>query len=474
MYAKKLTQLLKQFSKQELSRFHTYISSPFFNENEYLVKLFQLVRLHIQNDQCHLAKEVVWEKIFKNTPYDDLAFRRLKSELLSHAYDFLAYKKFKAEDTRSELALMSQLAQFKLKTHYNGVLRQLVKKNKERVTKDEHYFYHQFLLEKNQHHYLESQNEKKRAFNNLEQADYFLDCYYTLSKLRHFCDALGYKKFHSQAPKVNILPNFLAHLETSEFIKEPTVAAYVMVARMLLKPDQELIFHTLKAFLIDQKQYFAREDLKTCYIHLSNYCIDTKINAGRTEFYYELFEIFKIIIEEGIVFENGILPEAFYKNIIAIGLHVKEFEWVEQFISHYTQRLPKANQENARTYNLANVYFHQGKYDKVIGLLREVEYQDSVYARGSKQLLLKTYYELEEQDALDSLIDSFRIYLRRNKTISRQVKQQYMNDLRFTKKLANAIPGEHVQLDKIKQQIVDCKAVASKRWLLAKLEELRR
>ena len=90
---------------------------------------------------------------------------------------------------------------------------------------------------------------------------------------------------------------------------------------------------------------------------------------------------------------------------------------------------------------------------------------------GGKLMLLKTYYELNETMTLDSLIDSFSIYLRRNRLISKEVKQQYMNVLRFTKKLSNIPKYDKNAVEKIKIQINNCKALASKNWLLEKVQE---
>ena len=161
-----------------------------------------------------------------------------------------------------------------------------------------------------------------------------------------------------------------------------------------------------------------------------------------------------------------------YKNIITNALHVKAFNWVENFIQKYTPLLPPADRDNALTYNLANVYFHKGEYEKVIGQLREVEYQDITYALGSKLMLLRTYYELNEIIPLDSLIDSFRIYLRRNQHISKEVKQQYMNTLRFTRKLLGIARYDQKSKEKIIEQIESCKTLVLKEWLLDKVGEL--
>ena len=146
---------------------------------------------------------------------------------------------------------------------------------------------------------------------------------------------------------------------------------------------------------------------------------------------------------------------------------------MEYFIQHYTEKLSAEHRANALTYNLAKVYFHQAEYDKVIEQLREVEYQSPVYALGSKLLLLLTYFEMGEFLALDSLLDSFRIYLRRNQQISREVKQQYLNVIRFARKLSRINPGDEKRLLKIEQQVQNCKTLAARQWLQEKIAELK-
>ena len=187
-----------------------------------------------------------------------------------------------------------------------------------------------------------------------------------------------------------------------------------------------------------------------------------------------MFEIYKDALQEEIIFIGNEINFNHYKNIILVGLHVKEFVWVEDFIKTYTSKLPVDRRENALNYNLAEVYFQQNNYQKVIELLREVEYKNLIYALGGKLMLLKTYYELNEIAALDSLVDSFRIYLRRNRTISKDVREQYMNVLKFVKKLSGIAPYDRVGLEKVKEQIHECKALAAKNWILEKVQELEK
>jgi len=181
--------------------------------------------------------------------------------------------------------------------------------------------------------------------------------------------------------------------------------------------------------------------------------------------------LYQRFIEYDLILKNDEIAPGNYKNIITVGLMIKEFDWVESFIQQYTPHLPEADQDNDLNYNLAKVYFHQEDYPRVIEQLREVEYKNLTYALGGKLMLLKTYFELEEVQSLESLIESFRIYLLRNKLISRDVRQQYSNVLRFTRKLFNLAPFDQEGLQKVKTQIEQCKALAAKKWLLEKVEE---
>jgi tetratricopeptide (TPR) repeat protein len=276
----------------------------------------------------------------------------------------------------------------------------------------------------------------------------------------------------SETAEVSIFPGFLDYLRQSPYLDEPAVKAWYLVARMMLHPDDASFFQEMKLLLGEKAACFKRRELQTLFIHAMNYCIDTKINHGREDYYAELFALYRIALDREIIFDNGELNPHHYKNIITISLHIRELAWAEAFISEFTQRLPKADQENALYYNLAHVYYYQRRYDEVIELLREVEYQTTAYALGSRLLLLRTYFELREDQALESLLDSFRIFVRRNRLLSREMKQQYLNMLRFARKLFNAAPFDKKAVLKIGQEIANCKSLTAKKWLTEKAAEM--
>lgn len=172
--------------------------------------------------------------------------------------------------------------------------------------------------------------------------------------------------------------------------------------------------------------------------------------------------------------EDGSLSEGIFKNIVTVGLGVGEFEWIENFIEEYAAFLPSSIRENARIFNLSYLYFYQKRYSRVMELLGNVEYNDVVYVLGSKLILLQTYYEMNETLAFDSLTDSFRIYIRRNKVMSKNLKREYLNYLNIVKKLMELKITKQNTTPKFREQVLAASSSTSKKWLLEKIDELQK
>lgn len=481
MPSKKLMTLLSTFSVNDLMRFEKYMHSPYFNESEELSRLYKLIVekiIHIYKNNDNVIdtaaeKQMLWQHLYGVQPYNDGQLRRLLSELTQYALHFLTLEYAQKEAIYLKVLTLSVLKDVELEAHFYGTLRQAEALQEKLGVRNNEFHLYQYWMDERQYQYMERKERNPEMFKNLVKADYHLDCYYIGQKLKNYCAWLDYQKFFSIESSLSLPAGFLDWIQENYYLEEPIVKGYFLLTQLLLFPENDLNYYNFKNFLNDKEIQIDNVNEKLFYIFLINYCIDKKINVGKKEFFFELFLIYKIILKKELLLYKNIFPSQDYKTIITVGLQVKEFEWTETFIQNYTPKLPPEERENALTYNLAKVYFAQQQYKKVIEQLREVEYDNLTYALGGKLMLLKTYYELNEYLALDSLIDSFRVYLRRNQTISKDVRQQYLNVLRFIKKLSNVRPGDRAAITKIEQQIQECKNLADKGWIVSKVEELK-
>ncbi|NBC08183.1 MAG: hypothetical protein GVY26_13400, partial [Bacteroidetes bacterium] len=103
-----------------------------------------------------------------------------------------------------------------------------------------------------------------------------------------------------------------------------------------------------------------------------------------------------------------------------------------------------------------------------------VQFTDVKYHLSTTFLLLRTYYALKDTEALLSLIETFRIYVIRNRKMTVEQKRGYTNFLRFAKKLvlvkhqaSTYSKKDYVkELEELRGKIDDTENVINRYWLL--------
>jgi len=472
MNKSKLLDLLRAMSENERSLFVPYLEykSSLANVSEAALLLFDYVQKHLNREEA-LNKEKAWRILYPNEAFRDTRLRKIMHELNQASMDFLVqYKITKQEQLQRQVGLEISWTKG-LPKHYRSLERQTQDYFEKESLRDDQYHLQQMQYYDLAYRRAERITRRPQLANLLRQKNYHLDAYFYMEKLRNYCNSISNRVFFSlEGEELSLPEGFLEVIARSPQAREVGVSMYLSVARMLENPGKTSFFYQLKQELKEYSHHFSLDEQDNLYIFLKNYCIGYQINQGNSQFFHELFDLSCTLLEKGITQRNGVITPQAYKNIITVGLHVQAFDWTEQFIRDFTSLLPEEERHNALNYNLAKVFFNQGDYQRVIEQLREVAYANHTYALGSKLMLLKTYYELGEDRALDSLIDSFRIYLRRNRAISREVRQQYQNVLRFVRKLFY-LPSQSTEARaKLRKEVEACEPLADKTWILSKLD----
>ncbi len=206
------------------------------------------------------------------------------------------------------------------------------------------------------------------------------------------------------------------------------------------------------------------------YQALVNFCI-RKINKGEPESLLKCFQLYQEMEEKDLLIQGKYLRPWTYKNIITAALRLNEVNWTKNFIHKYKNKLSEEHRDNAFYYNSAKFNFHLKKYDKVLSFLQKVEYEDVFYGLDARTLMMKIYYLKDETDALTSLTESFRIYLRRKKRMPKERRKTYLNFIKFVKKLSLSHPRDYQTLRQLRNKIEETPKVADKTWLLDAVAE---
>ncbi len=422
----KLIELLKTFSTKELREFNEFVVSPFFNKNAELVRFYEHLRsLAPAFAASKVTREAIFLALYPKDKYNDKQLNYLNNFLLKLAEQFIAYTRFKDNELTERYHLLEAYNQRNLDKHYQFIYNQTNKLLDEWPNRNHEFYQLQYLLADISNRYFLKQ-QIRRYDDRLQLAGDYLDQYYVVTKLKYCCEMLDRKMSIAAEYEVRFANVISKLVDDNAVLATPSIAIYHTILNMLLDMGNAEWFKKLVALTEEHKAYFPMEELKDLYSYAINYCI-RRVNQGAPEFLEELFKQYLKSLDAGTLMDGGFLSPWAYKNLIGVGLRLKKFDWTEDFIKDYNEKLSPEFRANALHYNLAELRYYQKNYDKALVHLNQVEFSDIYYNLDTKKMMLKIYYELDEIDALLSLLASFKMFLRRTKLISASNKVAYLN-----------------------------------------------
>jgi hypothetical protein len=471
-FSYKLVALLTKFSKHDLNRFYKLVHSPYFNEQEEISILYRSLHPLLKEGPAaleSLTKEEVAKAVWPDMPFNDSRLRHLASDLTRLALRFLVLKEREMRPWEDLPDLQVQLQDPALKKHSDSIDRQLEELLDSKQHLGSHHYLSGFRIHRTWYGQATQSGRKSDSSTHLAASEYHLDVFYVIQKLKLYEEWLTLKATRHTEKGFSEPEGFWQ--QAQKFRDVPLVSLYLTIIQCLENMEEEGHFFDLLNLLEQLGTQLTDQDRREGYQTAQNYCA-FKINSGKTTYYEQMFRVYQKMLETNLLLENGLLPEGYYKNIITCGLRTGAFAWVEQFINEYSALLPVPLRENARTFNLANLYSHQKQHRKVIELLQNVEYSDVMYALSSKVILIRTYYDLGEYLSLESLLESFRIYIRRNRLISNNLKAEYIKFVNFVRQLTRLDTYDKAQLARLRQKVTAATSATPKKWLIEKIEAL--
>lgn len=461
--------LLSAMSPAEIRDLEKFIRSAYFNRNELLLRLFlYLKKEHPEMNGPALDREKIYAKVFQTKPFIETKLRYAFSDLTKLIERFIVIRETD-QDRFSQTQMMLRFFRNRdLEKFFHQAYEESLKHVESTGVEDSETYYQKFLLEDLLYTYSSIKRDKSLD-RVLQEVTDNLDYFYISKKLKYLCEMHTRQNFLNSAYHTRFIAPLLAHLKVEDYSAFPAIYAYHQVLLTLIEEDNEAHFYHLIEWLKANKDVFPREEQRDLFLLAQNYCTK-KINQGHRQYLQEHLDLSVLLIDKALIFENGYLIPATFKNIVTVGLRLEAFDWTENFIYGFKDKVHPKYRENAFTYNLAWLHFFKGEYKKTLRLLSNVEYMDVYYILDSKILLLKTYFELEEVDAFYSLVDSFYVYLRRNELISAYQKNICLGFVKYVKRLMRARLGEKKAAKGLLEELNTTPQVASISWLLKKAE----
>lgn len=466
----KFFRLMQSLSVYELKRLRRYLCSPLHNEDETFIRLYDLILPLLRGEMAEMSREELVRHLFPKKKFTNQDYARLFTNFARRIEGFMALERYYSDPVREQMDILEALNERNLSRYFGDMYAYVRRLHDHQPLRSGDYYLHTFRMEMLHHYYLESKQERSTDKNLLETMA-ALDTYYLITKLRFCAAMLHYQAFLSLEGEVALIHEVLVHCRDTRYDSVPLLRAYYYIVMSLIEPESEVHFESLRQILSEHITAFDTEVQKDLYSFAINYCIN-RINYGSGNYLRQILELYQQALEHSIILTRGELSPWDFKNIVTIGLRNKDYKWTEQFIEDYRHKMPKVERDNAYTFNRARYYFATQQYDRVLRLLQNVEYSDIFYLLDSKTTLMKTYYELDEYQSLQSLKESFRILLRRKKLISEQNQLNYGNFARYVMKLYRCDVKDKKAMAQLRKEIEGTRNMADRGWIMEKLNQL--
>jgi len=470
MLSSKLVSLLKQFDEKEWREFQRFIESSYFNRRPKLKELLLILKKSVPGwDTKKLTNTYVYSKLFPKEAINEKRLIDLRNNMVKLIEKYwLVNKKVQSIDEYHNLALAYHQKGF---PNYRDYYFKKSFDNLKKARIDAEDFHSNlFNLSLTKHKIVEEQG-KRNIEPNLQKLHDNLDVYFLCTKLKYYCKVLNYQNFRLHNYDISLIDAVLDEATKNKYEMYPSIQIYYHGVLTLLNTNNEENFYALKNLLIQNTSTFSVKELRNMFVLARNYCAKN-FNMGKRKFGKEGLDLYKIEMKEDLILVDGEILDSSCRNIIKLALLLDETEWAENFLKNYQ---PKISEE-VFTLSLANVHFHQKKYDEVLTTLIDVDFKEILLALSSRGLILKTFFQLcrttnnfEYEDKLEAYIDSFNAFLKRKKEVlTKHYLMLYLNFTKFAQVINKLYWQPKLDTDKlakIHQEILATRETAEWEWL---------
>jgi hypothetical protein len=462
-----LLHVLDAFSKKELRELRKWLQSPIHNQREDVLALFTLlVDQDLLGEDKNPAKELLFEFAYPDAPFDDARLRQTMHFLLKATEEYLLHQELMNDEVQGRILLARVYQRRQLNKSFQRAIDQAESLQERLPYRNRQYLQNAYFLEYERYTYLSGL--RRTVPLNLQEVGNALDVSYLASKLRLACLMLAHQTVYKADYDTGLLEEVLQLVEDKHYTDIPAIAIYYYSYKALKSKDDETYFNHLKKQIFDHGDLFPESEIRDIYLLSINYCIG-RMNAGVEGFVRQAFDLYKHGLEKKILIQNGLVSRWTFRNVVTNGTMLKEFEWTERFIQNYQQYLEDQYRENIVHYSMAKLHFEKKEYDQSMRLLAQMEYDDILMNLAAKTMLLKMYYERDELDALDSLLESMRVYMRRKKVIGYH-KSNYQSIISLTRKLTHLNLYDKDSTKRFREEVLATNPLTERRWLLEQVK----
>jgi len=477
MYKSKLVTVLRTLTVSEMRDFGKFMEGTSYRTTGAIFQLYNfLKKQHPEYPEKKIDREYVKKALNKGGKNTGNRLPDLVSLLNTELEKFLIQKKLFEKEVKKEMLFLEVLRERGLDKMFFKRAANLEKNWDDYRGEGIEDLHNSFLLSRAEITHPNYGEPRLEIHAELLRR---LDNYYLTAKLHYsstlllnivdFASKNSRAEFLDQQFLLKELNSTLADKNKSDRPSLVTIV-YTVFQGLLKGIDNYLL---VKMLILDNLHLFNETEQYDLFVVLHRVCIE-KRNAGEKGFLQEIFELYKIEVSSGIIFKDEFIPAQLFRYIVVVACALQELEWAEGFLKQYYNHLKDEAKEDIFQLCTAYILFAKKQFKNTITSLGAVKFTDVIYGVQARVVLLKSFYELEDQELFFNLVRSFVSFLDRNSLLSDQLIVDTRKFIHYANRSMLVKFDPEGDAKKLIQDFEEEARIVSKLWLNEKMGELQK
>lgn len=427
MHRSKLIPILRSLSKEELKEFDKYLSSPFFEPKNFVVNFFrQLSKFHPNYHDEDIRKESLFEKVYKGKKYNDGLVRRIVSDLIRAAEEYLTYKNFRNNDIFRNASLLNELRSRGLSDSFRVRSESVVRDLEQQSITDARMLLNSFFVNLEIKEFRTSLRDERMHEANDQMAESM-----TVFFLRNFFSYINHIRTFKRSGKAEqsiplLLFNsidvkkLMESLEGCDGNHSPYVKMIIYNYKLVNDRNDTTSYRKIRGLLSAYPEYFSEAELKNIYVNISKF-FNFQNNLNSNKFLKETYELYELFLSKYYQPSTSLtLQLSFCRNYINVCRTTGNTERIKKFKEKYADNFPAEHRQNLELLCHAVYEFEKGHLADALKAASAISFQQPVYAKDVRILKIKCMYELGYIESLRNETDNLKHFLTSSASLTTQ------------------------------------------------------
>lgn len=465
MKKRKIYKILSRLSPEEMDAFNLWVSqSNHTNRGEKeTVKVLAEFYPKFLNTQS--IEELIGTK-FKEFDIDQTFYK-----LVLEVKKYLHQQRYNADPVNQSFNLIQSLQERGLISEFELELKRFQKTLRSAKVSSVEKRYWKFRIDDLLHEHLVT-HDKRVSDVGLNKSSLSLDRFFEIQKLAYLCSGITRERIMNVEIPIRYKEEVLQNLDAQLAEEDADLRLWKDAYTLCNGEGGMKVYRRFKESL-DKQKHISSKELANLYV-IQARSVSNVFKPGTSKFYQELFDNYQASEKRALLLFANVLPPALFNNICTVGIKIGEFDWLLKFIKKYKNYLPEENRSAYLNLAVARIRFQTNKFEIARKMAMDSQAIDIDLKLGAKRLILKASFELKDWQFLESQLNTFKVYLHREKKLSEihiKLHKTFYQAMRKAWKTFSH--PDHIELEALRTFCSGEKRLIDRDWFVSKMEEAK-